>query len=264
MKKTTAYSQAGLDQLTKENIKAGKIAFKNNDGNIVPIKSAFGDDFLLGEFGKLYSIEELVDLLRSGQHYELVMLDKEQQPKFHSSCGTSLTEAIQSLIANGQMAFRIDNKFGLVTKEGEFFSVYLSDVKFKFKLYGWRRLAKFFHDRLKECFQQHDRYEFFYLDFDHTVKTQKDDDVPSIYADCGRAIIDASIPISKEMISCGINDLLVFFTDRTGTVLIRRHSVKVEDQPIDIIAFELDGMLNASVCNCGKTNGKFTYTISKQ
>lgn len=261
MKKTMTYSQAGSDRLTKENIVAGKIAFKNSDGSIVPIKSAFGDDFIIGEYGKLYSIEELANLLKSGQCYELVMLDEGQQPKFHSSCGSNLTEAVQSLIANGQMAFRIDDKFGSVSKNGEFFNVYFDGIKFKF--FGWRRLAKFFHNQLKECFQQYDHYEFFYLDFDHNVKTEEDD-VPSIYADCGRAVIDASIPVSKEMISYGVNDLLVFFTESDKTVLIRRHSVKVEDQSIDEIASELDGMLNASICNCGKKNGKFTFTISKQ
>lgn len=260
MKKTTTYSQAGLDQLTKENIVAGKIAFRNGDGSIVPIKSAFGDDFLIGEFGKLYSIEELVDLLRSGQHYELVILDKEQ-PKFHSSCGTNLSEAIQSLITNGQMAFRIDDEFGSVIKKGEFFSVYFGDIKFKF--FGWRRLSKFFHDRLKKCFQQYDHYEFFYLDFDHTVEA-KEDDVPSIFTDDGRAIIDASIPVSKEMISYGVNDLLVFFTDQTGTVLINRRSIRVEEQPVEEVIFEFEGALNTFICNCGKMNGKFTYTISKQ
>ena len=263
MEKTTIYNQAGLDQLTKENIEAGKIAFKSNDGNVTTVRLAFGDSFTVGNFGKFYSIEELADLLKSGEYGSLVLIDEKQQPKFHSSCGSNLTEAVQSLIANGQMAFRVDNKFGLVTKEGEFFSVYFSDIKFKFKLYGWRRLVSFLRDRLKECFSQCNRYEFFYLDCDHAAEIQEDS-IPSIYADCGRAIIDASIPINKEMISYGINDLLIFFTESDKTVLIRRHSVKVEDQPVDEIAFELDGMLNASVCNCGKKNGKFTYTISKQ
>ena len=261
MEKVATYSQAGLDQLTKENIEAGKIAFRSNDGSVTPIKLAFGDSFTVGSSGKFYSIEELVDLLKSGQYGSLVSIDEKQQPEFHSSSGTSLTEAIQSLIANGQMAFRIDNKFGLVTKKGEFFSVYFGDIKFKF--YGWRRLVKFFHGRLEECFRQYDRYEFFYLDSNRAAEIQKDD-IPSIYADCGRAIIDASIPIDNGMISCGVNDLLIFFTESDKTVLIRRHSVKVDDQSTDEIASDLDGMLNASVCNCGKKSGKFTYTISKQ
>ena len=84
MEKVTTYSQAGLDQLTKENIEAGKVAFKSNDGSVAPIRLAFGDSFLVGNFGKFYSIEELADLLESGQYGSLVLIDEKQQPKFCS------------------------------------------------------------------------------------------------------------------------------------------------------------------------------------